>query len=86
MFDPADTDRAITRGLNEAMACRDMLTPAPPPPSLWGHLLARVAAVADAFARHDREADPWLRTATPAPMQVRRGIPRWRFPAGRAWR
>lgn len=46
MFEPARNDRIVQRGIDEAMACRDMLSAPPPTASRLARLIARLGAPA----------------------------------------
>jgi hypothetical protein len=75
----------VRRGVDEALACRDLLAPAPVRPSWRVRVVARLVAAVDAFARHDPVGARALRAASPA-VRDRHGIPRWPFTTGRVWR
>lgn len=45
MFDPGYDATIVQRGIDEARACRDMLTPVPPRPGRADRLRARLLAV-----------------------------------------
>lgn len=46
MFEPTQTTRTVQRGLDEALACRDMLAAAPAKPPRMARLVAACAALA----------------------------------------
>jgi hypothetical protein len=52
-LDQDDNHRVVARGLNEALACRDMLAPAPPQPHLLARFLAWMCAGVRWRAVHD---------------------------------
>jgi hypothetical protein len=59
-------DRVLTRGIDEALACRDMLQPAPPRPSLLARIRAAVLAGRERCARAAQRLPNARRGAAPA--------------------
>jgi hypothetical protein len=53
MFGEGHTDSIVQRGIDEALACQDMLARAPVKPSRLPLMVARITATARAIARHE---------------------------------
>jgi hypothetical protein len=65
MFDAGDDDRLIQRGIDEALACQDMLARAPIRPSLLARARAHLAAAGRVGALPTRKRKPRITLATP---------------------
>src|SRR5262245_38009462 len=59
MFEPTGDDSIVQRGIDEALACRDMLVPAPALPSLSQQLLTRLGRIAETLARRSPAVTRW---------------------------
>jgi hypothetical protein len=72
VFEESHHDAIVRRGLDEALACRDLLTPAPPRPSLLARLLGRWAAHTQARTKPLVEATSARESAVaPVPKSAR---------------
>jgi hypothetical protein len=62
MFGECHNDSIVQRGLDEALACQDMLERTPTTPSLWTRVISRIALAIHSIVPRD-------------PARKRRGIP-----------
>jgi hypothetical protein len=69
VFEPTRDERIVQRGVDEALACRDMLTAAPPTASRFARLATRLGAPARWLA--DRRPNSAQRPIPPAPAGAR---------------
>ncbi len=67
MFSESHRDSIVQRGIDEALACRDMLAPAPHQPSPIVRLCARLVVIMHGFAPHKPSRE---HCATPAAPNV----------------
>lgn len=74
----------VQRGIDEAVACQDMLERPPVQPSWRVRTATRLVAAIDAFARHDPAGARWLRAAAPA-LRERHDIMWWPLMTSRVW-
>ncbi len=57
MFGEVHNDSIVQRGIDEALACQDMLERTPPKPSLAARVAASIAAFIRSFARLKQATD-----------------------------
>jgi hypothetical protein len=69
MFDARHDDGIVQRGIDEALACQDMLARAPIKPSWVSQMLARIVATARSIAH--RGIGPKRQTTAAAPHGTR---------------
>ncbi len=72
MFGQGHDDSIVQRGIDEALACRDMLAPAPAEPSPLARLHARIIALLRAIFPTPHPAREDRRTALPPAAELMR--------------